>query len=193
MEVGQDPNWEQKWSHRKFRWAHRTLPPWVYLLKTRTNTDISDRQCTASGISTVVPHRHTTIQIVASSLWEGESVSRLQMGINLNMWCSNLEKNIYFSTYPPPTLIHLSQSVEIQSFDCCLSHFSISVPTSSSPERLPPSCDKLYATNTSHHKQETFLYEYPLHWVNLPTKTHNRTLLLCNILLMHCHHFDYWN
>jgi hypothetical protein len=28
----------------------------------------------------------------------------------------------------------------------------------------------LYATNTSHRRQETFLYEYPLHWVRLPTK-----------------------
>jgi hypothetical protein len=26
-----------------------------------------------------------------------------------------------------------------------------------------PSCEPLYATNTSHRKQETFLYEYPLH------------------------------
>jgi hypothetical protein len=35
----------------------------------------------------------------------------------------------------------------------------------------------LYATNTSHRKQETFLYEYPLHWVLLPIKeAHNRTL-----------------
>jgi hypothetical protein len=25
-------------------------------------------------------------------------------------------------------------------------------------------------TNTSHHKQETFLYEYPLHRVLLPTE-----------------------
>jgi hypothetical protein len=25
-----------------------------------------------------------------------------------------------------------------------------------------PSCQLLYVTNTSHHKQEIFLYEYPL-------------------------------
>jgi hypothetical protein len=30
--------------------------------------------------------------------------------------------------------------------------------------------EPLYATNTSHRKQETFLYEYPLHCVLLPTK-----------------------
>jgi hypothetical protein len=40
-----------------------------------------------------------------------------------------------------------------------------------------PSCELLYATNTSHGKQETFIYECPLHWVLLPTKTHNRPLL----------------
>jgi hypothetical protein len=33
-----------------------------------------------------------------------------------------------------------------------------------------PSCEPLYATNTSHHKQETFLYKYSLHWVLLPTR-----------------------
>jgi hypothetical protein len=26
-------------------------------------------------------------------------------------------------------------------------------------------------TNTYHHKRETFLYECPLHWVLLPTKS----------------------
>jgi hypothetical protein len=26
-----------------------------------------------------------------------------------------------------------------------------------------PSCEPLYATNTSNHKQKIFLYEYPLH------------------------------
>jgi hypothetical protein len=31
-------------------------------------------------------------------------------------------------------------------------------------------CDMLYATHTSHRKQETFLYEYHLHWVLLPKK-----------------------
>jgi hypothetical protein len=30
--------------------------------------------------------------------------------------------------------------------------------------------EPLYATNISQYKQKTFLYEYPLHWVLLPTK-----------------------
>jgi hypothetical protein len=48
-------------------------------------------------------------------------------------------------------------------------------------------------TNTSHRKQKTFLYEYPLHWVLLSTKTYNRTLILGNTILKHGHHFDCWN
>jgi hypothetical protein len=36
-----------------------------------------------------------------------------------------------------------------------------------------PSCEPLYATNTSNCKEETFLYEYPLHWVLLSTKKNN--------------------
>jgi hypothetical protein len=42
-------------------------------------------------------------------------------------------------------------------------------------------------------KQETFRYERPLHWVVLPTKTYNRTLLFGITLLKHGHHFDHWN
>jgi hypothetical protein len=45
---------------------------------------------------------------------------------------------------------------------------------------------------TSHRKQETFLYWYPLHWVLLPTETHNRTLLFGIPFLKHGRHFDYW-
>jgi hypothetical protein len=54
-------------------------------------------------------------------------------------------------------------------------------------------CEPLYATNTSRRKQETFLYEYPLHRVLLPTKTHNRILLFGSTHLNHGRHFDYWN
>jgi hypothetical protein len=55
------------------------------------------------------------------------------------------------------------------------------------------SCEPLYATNTSHRKEQTFLYKCALHWVLLPTKTHNRTLLFDSILHKHGRHFDYWN
>jgi hypothetical protein len=56
-----------------------------------------------------------------------------------------------------------------------------------------PNCEPLYASNTSHRKQKTFLNEYPLHSVLLTTKTHNRTLLFGSILLKHGRHLDYWN
>jgi hypothetical protein len=111
-------------------------------------------------------------------------------------------KNIYFSIYPPPTLIHFShrftsalKPAAWKSFGCCLSHFRTSVSAStSSVKRLPPSCEQTYATDTSQHKQETFLYEHSLHWVFLPiNKTHNRTLLFGSTLLKHGRHFDYWN
>jgi hypothetical protein len=40
--------------------------------------------------------------------------------------------------------------------------------------------------------RKTFLYEYPLHWVLLPTKkTYNIMLLFGNTLLKHGRHFDY--
>jgi hypothetical protein len=71
------------------------------------------------------------------------------------------KKNIYFSIYPPPTLTHLShlftsasKSATEKSFGCCLSHFRASVSMSSSPaKRLPPSCEPLYAKNSSNGKQ----------------------------------------
>jgi hypothetical protein len=60
-------------------------------------------------------------------------------------------------------------------------------------ENTLPSCKLLYAINTSHRKQETFPYEYPLQWVLFPTKKSNITLLLGSAPLKHRHHFDYWN
>jgi hypothetical protein len=61
------------------------------------------------------------------------------------------------------------------------------------PERISrTSCEPLYATNTSHRKQETFLCEYPLHWVFLPTETYIRTLLFSSTFLKEGRDFDYW-
>jgi hypothetical protein len=139
-------------------------------------------------------------------MYERESVNRSQMDIKIKYVIFEPGKNIYFSTYPPPTLVHLSQCftsaskpAALKSFDCRLSRFRTPVSTSSSSAKhFPPSWEQLYATNTSHRKQEIFLYEYPLHWILLPTKkkkrkTHNRTLLFSSILSKHGHHFDYWN
>jgi hypothetical protein len=44
-----------------------------------------------------------------------------------------------------------------------------------------------------HRKQETFLYEYALHCILSPKKTHNRTLFFGSIPLQHVRHFDCWN
>jgi hypothetical protein len=104
-------------------------------------------------------------------------------------------------TYPPPTLIRLSYRFTSASkpaagsrLNCCLDSFRTSLSTSSSSEnRLPPICELLYATNTFHRKQELLLYEYPLHRIFLPIKTHNWMLLFDNTLLKHGRHFDYWN
>jgi hypothetical protein len=93
-------------------------------------------------------------------------------------------KDIYFSTYLPPTLIHLSSRftrasklAAQKSFDCCLSHFRFNLFVIS--ETFVNKVEPHYATNTSQIKQETFIYEYPLHWVPLPIKNkHNRMLLL---------------
>jgi hypothetical protein len=108
--------------------------------------------------------------------YEGESVNTSQMAIerktcDIRIW----GKNVYFSTYPPPTLTTCPIALPVrrnpQSFHCCLSHFITSVSTSSSSaKRLPPSCELLYATNTSPRKQKTFLLAYTLHWAILPRK-----------------------
>jgi hypothetical protein len=116
------------------------------------------------------------------------------------------EKN-YFSTYPPPTLIHLSCPIVLsvrrnpqhRSLLAVVSATSAlgwaSLRFSNVFERISrQSCEPLYAKNTSHRKQEIFLYEYPLHWVILSTKRmHKRTLLSGSTLLKQGHHIDYWN
>jgi hypothetical protein len=52
-----------------------------------------------------------------------------------------------------------------------------------------PSCEQLYATNTSHREHITFLYEYNL----AHKKTHKRKVLFSSILLKHGRHLDSWN
>jgi hypothetical protein len=112
------------------------------------------------------------------------------------------KKNIYFSTYPPSTLIHLShcfpsasKPAAQKSFDCCLSHFRTSVSNSSSSVKcLPPSCEPVYATNTSNRKQETFLWvSFALSPFAHKKRIHNRTLLFGSSGLKLGRHFDYWN
>jgi hypothetical protein len=102
----------------------------------------------------------------------------------------------HWYTCPIALQVHRNPQHRLFLFYCCLSHFRTSVSTSSSLAKcLPPSCESLYATITSHRKQKIFIFEYPLHWVLLPKKkkTHKRTLLFGSILFKHSRHFDYWN
>jgi hypothetical protein len=90
-------------------------------------------------------------------------------------------KNFYFSSYPPSTLIRLSHHFTSALKPTAWSLLSV-VSATFAPPFQPlrhqqnvwhvsrPICEKLYATNTSHCKQETLIYEYPLHWVLLPTE-----------------------
>jgi hypothetical protein len=89
-----------------------------------------------------------------------------------------------------------SKCAAYKSFHCCLTHFHTSVSTfSSSAKHLSPSCELPFTTNTSHHKEETFVYEmsFALSELFCPQKMHSRTLLFGSTLLKHGCHFYYWN
>jgi hypothetical protein len=97
------------------------------------------------------------------------------------MWYSYQEKHLFLvmSSTNIDTLVQsLYQCVETRSIEVFWSLFQ-SLPQlvehhlrlSNVRERIfRPSCEPLCATKTSHSKQETVLYEYPLHWVILPTE-----------------------
>jgi hypothetical protein len=62
------------------------------------------------------------------------------------------------------------------------------------PERTSrPNCELLYTTNTSHPKQEIFLYKYPLYWVLLPTKYAQQNADLRQYSPQTWLSFYYWN
>jgi hypothetical protein len=94
------------------------------------------------------------------------------------------------SIIPPSAKLLLSQS---QQSDLLGYHLRLS--RTSLRRFIDPAVNRFTAINISDRKQEALLYEYPLHWVLLPTKkkTHNRTFLFSSILLKHCRHFDCWN
>jgi hypothetical protein len=110
------------------------------------------------------------------------------------MWFSNLKKHLYLDISSTnndtlvPSLCHVRRNLQHRSLLTVISatfehpweNFSTQFWTALSDKHLP-------------RLIENFLYEYPLHWVFLPTKTHNRTLLFCIILLKHSRHFDDWN
>jgi hypothetical protein len=136
--------------------------------------------------------------------YEKESVNRSQMDIKRKTCDIRTWKNTYFSTYPPPTLIHLTHRFTSASKPAAQKSFwllSQSLPhlvgyhlqISKVLERISrPSCEPLYMKNTSHCKHETFIYEYPLHWVLLPIKIAQKDAAL-RYTLKHGRHFHYWN
>jgi hypothetical protein len=89
----------------------------------------------------------------------------------------------------------LYQCVETRSIDFLLTAVSATSARGRAPsttfERHWPSCESLYATNTSHRKQEKFLISFAVS--NFAHKTLNRKLLFASTLLKHGRHFDYWN
>jgi hypothetical protein len=101
--------------------------------------------------------------------YEGELVNRSQIDIKLKTWYLNPDKKLYFSTYPPPTLIYMSHCfnsalrpaawesllLEILQGDLVEHHLEVSGVF----ERISlPSFKQFYMTNTAHCKQETFLH-----------------------------------
>jgi hypothetical protein len=140
-------------------------------------------------------------------LYEGESVNRSQMDIkrkthDIRTW---KKKNIYFSTYPPATLIHLSHSCKgasktpaQKSFDCCLCHFRtcsgiICHFRTSLKECLDPVVNLFRRQNLHTINWKHFLMNILCIESSCPQKTHKRTLLFGSTLLKHCRHFDYCN
>jgi hypothetical protein len=96
--------------------------------------------------------------------------------------------------YTCPTALPVRRNLQHRSILTVVAATSRPLRLSNIFERIPgPSCEPIYATNTSHREQETFLYEYPLHWVLLASKTRNRILLFGSILRKHGREFDNWN
>jgi hypothetical protein len=109
------------------------------------------------------------------------------------MWYTNLEKSftsrniLHQHWYPCPIALPVRRNPQHRSVFFLLSqseHGDLAehhLRLSNVLERTSrPSCESLYATDTSQRKQETFLYEYPLRLSPFAhKKTHNRTFKEC--------------
>jgi hypothetical protein len=132
------------------------------------------------------------------------SVNRSQMDTKPKICDTRTWKKLFISRhihYQHDTLVpSLYQCVEIRSIEVS---WRLSQPfprlvgqhlrISNVLDRFLASCEPLYVTYTSHHKEETFYYEYPLYWVILHTKNGQQNAALRSILLKDGRHFDYWN
>jgi hypothetical protein len=126
-------------------------------------------------------------------IYEGESVNRTQMAIkrkscDIRTWKKHLFLDIS-STNINTLVLSLYQCFETlstkvfwllpQSLPHLVGH---RLRLSNVLEKISrPSCELLKATNTSHSKQETFLYEYPLRWIFWPQK---RTTESCSSVVL---------
>jgi hypothetical protein len=128
-------------------------------------------------------------------MYKREPVNRSQMDIkhktcDIRTW----KQRHLFLDISPPTLIHLSHlftSAWNPQHRSLLNVVSATPAPPFQPLRHQrnvchvsrPTYEPFFATDTSHHTQETFLYEYPLHNSFCPQKqTHNWTLLFSRTL-----------
>jgi hypothetical protein len=109
-------------------------------------------------------------------------------------------KYIYFLTYPPPTLIHLShrftrrsKPAAQKSFDCYLSHSAPPFQLLHQRNICHPVVKRLMRQTLPTVNRNHFFMKIPCIESFCLQKRHNRTLLFDNTLLKHGRHFDYWN
>jgi hypothetical protein len=116
----------------------------------------------------------------ASTIYEGEYVNMSQMDIKRNTcdipaWEKHLFLAVSFTSIDThvPSLQHCVETHSIEVFwllSQSLPHLRFNLLFIAETFSRP-TCEQLYATNTSHRKQgKKILYEYPLHWVLSPTE-----------------------
>jgi hypothetical protein len=97
------------------------------------------------------------------------------------MWYSNQEKTfisrhvLHQHWYTCPIALPMRRNPQHRSLLTVISATSAPRFQPVISETFATKAELLYPTNTSHRKQETFLYEYSLHWVLLPTKKRRTT------------------
>jgi hypothetical protein len=118
------------------------------------------------------------------------------------MWYSNMGKKNYFSTYPPPTLIHMPIALPLRRnpqhrslLNCCLSHVCTSVSTSWPLREFLDQVVNRFEPQTfpTVNRKHFFMNRLCIESFCLQKTKHNKTLLFGSTLLKHGRHFDYWN
>jgi hypothetical protein len=135
---------------------------------------------------------------------ERERVNRSQMDIKRKTYDNRTWKNIYFSTYPPSTLIHLSHRFTSASKPAAqksfwllsqpLPHlrFNLFVISETSATFLGPLVNCFTRQTLPTVNRKYFLMNILCIESLCPQrKPHNRKLLLGSTLLKHGRHFDY--